>query len=256
MNCIGIIPARMDSSRFPGKPMMPILGIPMIGHCYYRTRLSDNLKFTYVATCDENIVDYIISIGGSAVMTSKSHVRATSRTVEALKLIERDCGEDFDIVVMVQGDEPLVQPASIDRMLQEFSDPSVSIVNLMSSVYSLEASEDSNNVKVVTDKAMDALYFSRQPIPSNWPDSGTTKRFIQAGIIAFRRDKLILFEELPESHLEQCESVDMNRLLEHCVKIRMVPIDYIAIGVDTQADLVEAEKHMSYDETTHKYVSV
>jgi 3-deoxy-manno-octulosonate cytidylyltransferase (CMP-KDO synthetase) len=244
----------MGSSRFPGKPMVPILGVPMIGHCYFRTRLSGSMTSTYVATCDENIVNYIESIGGSAVMTSKSHVRATSRTVEALKLIESDLGEKFDIVVMVQGDEPLVQPSSIDRMLQEFSDPSISVVNLMSPIYSREAFIDSNNVKVVTNQCMDALFFSRQPIPYCWSDAESVKQFMQTGIIAFRRESLHLFEELPESPLERCESVDMNRFLEHSIKVRMVPIDCITIGVDTPDELLEAEKHLSHDETSLKYL--
>ena len=114
-NIIGIIPARMGSSRFPGKPMAGIAGVPMIGHCYYRAAQSKTLDAVYVATCDDEIADYIQSVGGRAIMTSPDHQRASDRTAEALKHIEDQTGNRADIVVMIQGDEPMLRPAMIDE---------------------------------------------------------------------------------------------------------------------------------------------
>ena len=113
MKAIGIVPARMAATRFPGKPLVSMLGMPMIGHCYHRTRLAPGLAAAYVATCDQLIVDYVESIGGRAVMTSAAHNRASTRTAEALEIIERETGEHVDVVVMVQGDEPLIAPETI-----------------------------------------------------------------------------------------------------------------------------------------------
>ena len=110
MNVIAIIPARMGSSRFPGKPMHNISGIPMIGHCVYRIQLAQGLTDTYVATCDKEIADYVESIDGKVVMTSPSHTRATGRSAEAMEKIESKIGQKIDVVIMVQGDEPLILP--------------------------------------------------------------------------------------------------------------------------------------------------
>ena len=132
MSTIAIIPARMGSSRCPGKPMKRIHGIPMIGHVYYRTKMAANVDFTCVATCDKEIYDYIDSIGGIAVMTSDTHDRASDRAAEALIKIEKQEGIIFDFVAMIQGDEPLVQPDKIEKAIDELArDVALNIVNLM-----------------------------------------------------------------------------------------------------------------------------
>ena len=115
MRVVAVIPARMASSRFPGKPMALIHGMPMIGHCYCRVRLCDALSDTYVATCDKEIFDYIESIGGKAIMTADTHERASDRAAEAMVKIEEATGEQTDILVMVQGDEPMVNPKMINN---------------------------------------------------------------------------------------------------------------------------------------------
>ena len=117
---VAIIPARMGSSRFSGKPLAKIHGVPMVGHCYFRTRMCPELLETYVATCDQEIFDYIKSVGGKVVMTSDKHDRATDRTAEAMLKIEDETGEEFDIVVMVQGDEPMVTPKMISDAVKPF----------------------------------------------------------------------------------------------------------------------------------------
>lgn len=256
MKAIGIIPVRMAATRFPGKPLAPILGMPMIGHCYHRTRLATGLTAAYVATCDDEIAEYVRHNGGNVVMTAPSHNRATTRTAEAMESIERSTGEQFDVVVMVQGDEPLIAPETISATLDHFSDPQVEIVNVMSLLRTEQAFLDRNNVKVVTNLSRDALYFSREPIPSPWRGWEHLSRYMQTGIIAFRRDALIRFNAMQETPLEQFESVDMNRVLETGGRIRMVAIDAHTIGVDTPEELAEAERYLAQDSTVPRYLDI
>jgi 3-deoxy-manno-octulosonate cytidylyltransferase (CMP-KDO synthetase) len=255
MKAIGIVPARLGASRFPNKPMAKILGMPMVGHCYHRTRLAPGLAAAYVATCDNEIADYVRAIGGAAIMTSSSHTRATTRTAEALEHIEQASGEQVDVVVMVQGDEPLIPPATIAETLTHFSDPAVNIVNIMSRLRSMEQFADHNNVKVVVNHQSDAMYFSREPIPSPWKGTATLPMYMQTGIIAFRREALLRFNQMPETRLEQIESVDMNRVLETGGKIRMVLTDAITIGVDTPQELAEVELLMIGDASISQYLA-
>jgi 3-deoxy-manno-octulosonate cytidylyltransferase (CMP-KDO synthetase) len=254
MKIIGLIPVRMAASRYPGKPMASILGLPMIGHCYYRTKLVNGLDAVYVATCDKTITHFIESIGGKSVMTSSDHNRATSRTAEALEIIEHQLGTNFDVVVMVQGDEPLITPEAIEKVLPHFDDPDVDIVNIMSRFKTIESFRDENNVKVVFDQNFNALYFSREPIPSPWRGWDNFPRYMQTGIIAFRRDALLKFNETPETITEKIESVDMNRVLEMGKKIRMVPINDFTLGVDTPEELSIAEKYLTNDPTLIRYM--
>jgi 3-deoxy-manno-octulosonate cytidylyltransferase (CMP-KDO synthetase) len=256
MKAIGIIPARLGATRFPNKPMALIHGMPMIGHCYYRTRLSPGLSNAYVATCDEEIANYVRGIGGLAVMTASSHTRATTRTAEAMELIEAANEEQVDVVVMVQGDEPLILPETIAETLDHFSDPSVEIVNIMSRLRSYEQFVDKNNVKVVVNHNNDALYFSREPIPSPWRGVEDLPMYMQTGIIAFRRDVLLRFNQMAETSLEQIESVDMNRVLELGGKIRMVLTESVTIGVDTPQELLDAAELMNSDLTIKQYLKL
>jgi 3-deoxy-manno-octulosonate cytidylyltransferase (CMP-KDO synthetase) len=247
MNVIGVIPARLAATRYPNKPLAPIHGMPMVGHCYHRTRLAPGVTRAYVATCDAEIASYVSGIGGTAIMTADSHRRATTRTAEAMLNIEATSGARPDVVVMVQGDEPLIAPADIAATVAHFSDPDVEIVNLMSRLRTLEQFADRNNVKVVVKRNNDALYFSREPIPSPWRGLEDHPMYMQTGIIAFRRDALLHFNQLSETRLEQIESIDMNRVLENGGRIRMVLTEATTIGVDTPEELREAERLMRYD---------
>jgi 3-deoxy-manno-octulosonate cytidylyltransferase (CMP-KDO synthetase) len=256
MNIIGVIPARMGSTRFPGKPMKKIHGMPMIGHCYHRTAIALGVDATYVATCDIEIAEYINSIGGRAIMTSNTHTRATTRTAEALEKIEQETDEKVDIVVMVQGDEPLILPETIREVTPEFKDKSVNIVNIMSRLTTEESFKDVNNVKVVIANNNDALYYSREPIPSPWKGWEDIPRYMQTGIIAFRRDILIAFNAMKETQLEQIESIDMNRVLETGGKIRMVLTEATTIGVDVLEELNEVEKILVGDKIMGAYIQL
>lgn len=245
MNIIAVIPARMGSSRFPGKPMAKINGKPMIGHVYERTKQSKILTETYVATCDQEIFAYIHSIGGKAIMTSPSHERASDRSAEAMLKIEEQTRQKVDVVVMVQGDEPMLVPEMIDKAIEPLlHDPSLQVVNLMADIHSLEDFEDPNEVKVVVDRSNYALYFSREPIPSRKKGVTQVRMLKQVCIIPFRRDYLIHFNELTPTPLEIAESVDMMRIMENSGKILMVKTDHETVSVDTPEDLAFAESLM------------
>jgi len=256
MYVIGIIPARMGSSRFPGKPMEKIHGVPMVGHCYHRTAMTPGIDEAYVATCDVEIYNYIISIGGNAVMTSDAHTRATTRTAEALEKIEEMTGEKVSVVVMVQGDEPTIHPHIIGETISYFHDQSVNIVNIMSKLVTNESFEDENNVKVIVDNNNNALYYYRRSIPSLWNEREDTQHYMQTGIIAFRRDMLFNFNAMEETPLERTESIDMNRVLDNGKKIRMVATDVVTIGVDTVEDLKAAEELLANDPVMNVYLSL
>jgi 3-deoxy-manno-octulosonate cytidylyltransferase (CMP-KDO synthetase) len=254
MNIIGIIPARMASSRFPGKPMRQICGVPMVGHVYFRSKMSARMSEVYVATCDQEIADYVHSIGGKAVMTADTHQRASDRTAEALTHIEAATGQRADIVVMIQGDEPMLRPGMIDEAIAPMlDDPSVLVVNLMAPLKSGEEHDDINEVKVVVDQRGNALYFSREAIPSRRKGGEDVSKLKQVCVIPFRRDFLLKFNDLPPTPLEIAESVDMNRVLEHGYKVRMVYTQYDVYSVDTESDRQRVEALMAHDELLAQY---
>lgn len=245
MNIIAIIPARMGSSRFPGKPMAKILGKPMIGHVYERVSKSPLLQNTIVATCDQEIIDYITSIGGTAIMTSDQHERASDRCAEALEKLEKTNGIKYDIVVMVQGDEPMTHPNMIDEAVKPMlSDPGILVTNLLGKIVELEEFEDRNCIKVVCDTHSNALCFSREPIPT-MSKVDNIPMFKQVCIIPFRRDFLLEYIKLDPTPLEIIESVDMMRVLEHGYKVHMVPTEYDTKAVDTKEDLIKVEHILS-----------
>ncbi len=244
MNILAIIPARMGSSRFPGKPMAKILEKPMIGHVYERVSQCDLLTKTVVATCDKEIADYIESIGGQAVMTGGHHERASDRCAEALGYLEEQDNVRYDIIVMVQGDEPMTHPDMITESVGPMlKDPEILVVNLLGDIETVEEFEDRNCIKVVCDQQNNAIYFSREPIPTHnkTTDAPMTK---QVCIIPFKRDFLLEYTSLKPTPLEISESVDMLRVLEHGLKVKMVPTKHQTHAVDTEDDLKKVEKMM------------
>ena len=243
MKTVCIIPARMGSSRFPGKPLAAICGRPMIEHVYRRCRVNPSLAAVYIATCDREIAAATEGFGGVSIMTSSSHQRASDRVAEAAEKI------DADIIVMVQGDEPMLYPEMIDDAVRPFrDDPAVLCTNLAAPIRSVEEMRDPNTIKVVTAKNGDALYFSRQPIPSG--SSGGLK---QVCVIPFRREFLLQYTKLEPTPLEIAESVDMLRILEHGFKVRMVVTNYETHAVDTPADLALVERLLQADPLAKSY---
>ena len=244
MKTLALIPARMGSSRFPGKPLANILGKPMIEHVYERVSNSRSVDFVAVATCDTAIFDFIQSIGGTAVMTSDRHERASDRCAEALLALEAQMGANFDIVVMVQGDEPMTEPAMIDEAVKPMqSDKTIGVVNLVAKIASEHEFRDPNTIKVVCDCEGNALAFSRQPIPT--VAAGVSELMLkQVCIIPFRRERLLGFANLEPTPLEIAESVDMMRFIEHGYQVRMIPTSYSTHAVDAPSDIAVVEELM------------
>jgi len=244
MNILALIPARMGSSRFPGKPMAKILGKPMIGHVYERVSECNLLTKIVVATCDQEILEYIESIGGEAVMTSNHHERASDRCAEALGYLEKQNGVKYDIIVMVQGDEPMTHPNMItEAVAPMLDDLGILVTNLLGDIENIEEFEDRNCIKVVCDLNSDALYFSREPIPTRRFGDVSMKK--QVCIIPFRREFLLRYTSLDPTPLEIAESIDMMRVLEHGLKVKMIHTKYKTQAVDTVDDLIRVEKIMN-----------
>lgn len=245
---ITVIPARMGSSRFPGKPLADILGKPMIQHVYEQCCKSVNVDKTVVATCDVEIYDFVRSIGGDAVMTANTHERASDRCAEAVEKIERHCGGSFDFVVMVQGDEPMVCPEMIDEALSPLLiNNEVQVSNLVGRITSEEL-ENPNIIKVVTNRHGNALYMTRKPIPANVEQQGLGVCGKQVCVIPFTRQFLKTYTELSPTPLEVSESIDMLRVLEHGFAVRMVPTKFNSQPVDTAQDLLKVIELMNVDE--------
>jgi len=238
---VGVIPARMASSRFPGKPLAPICGQPMLEHVYRRTRACHLFAEVVVATCDREIADVAESFGAKSIFTSASHERASDRVAEAT------ARDSADIVVMVQGDEPLVRPemiaASVEALLR---DATVDCVNLATAIRSEDELRDRNTIKVVAGLSGHALYFSRQPIPDcgarSLPTHGHLK---QVCVIPFRRNALATFASLPRGPLEELESIDMLRFLENGHGVRIVTMDVPTHAVDVPGDVRIVEDLMA-----------
>lgn len=251
MKIVGFIPARMASSRFPGKPLASICGKPMIEHVYKRSAMSSSLDELYIATCDNEIIKVAEAFGGKAVMTSSSHTRCTDRVAEAYRNI--NC--DAEILVIIQGDEPLVYPDMIDLAITPLlgdKGRDIFCVNLAAKIKEEAEFDDPNEVKVVFDKNMRALYFSREPIPSikkiphkNW--------WKQVCIMPFWKDSLNAFSQMNETPLEILESVDMMRVLENGYTVQLVESPFDTYSVDTEADRKEVEQLMANDPLYKKY---
>jgi 3-deoxy-manno-octulosonate cytidylyltransferase (CMP-KDO synthetase) len=244
----------MGSTRFPGKPLALIHGMPMIGHVWFRCRQSKLLDVVYIATCDQEIADYARSIGAPCVMTKDTHERCTERTAEAVSILEKQGEVSPDIVVMIQGDEPMTTPEMIDTAVAPMrSDPSVQVVNLMAPIATAEEHADPNEIKVVTDLASNALYFSRQPIPTRALGKAAPIAK-QVCVIPFRREFLLEFDALTPTPLEIAESIDMLRVLEHGRDVRMAPTDAVSFSVDTESDRQRVEQAMTGDPLMASYL--
>ena len=248
MKTIGIIPVRMASSRFPGKPMVKIHGMPMVGHCYYRTCLAHGIDTAFVATCDEEISDYARTIGATCIMTSKSHERASDRIAEAMLKLEKETGVLHKVVVLVQGDEPMLHPEMIDIAVTALEEnPKIMVANGIAEIKTTVEFDDVNEIKVVVDRQMNAIYFSREPIPSRAKWDGVVPMWKQVCIIPFRRDYLLEFNETPQTPLEKVESIDMLRVIENGGMVRMVKMHHQTLSVDTPEDLNKVRKLMRND---------
>lgn len=221
----------------------------MIEHVFRRVKLCHQLDEVCVATCDEEIRDVAEGFGAKVIMTSVAHERATDRVAEAVEHLAAD------IILMVQGDEPMITPEMIETALAPFqSDTLVACVNLVHRITSEREFNDSNTIKVVADATGNALYFSRSPIPHVNFEHTTQKMFKQVCVIPFTRQCIRQFSSLPSTPLERAESIDMLRLLEHGRRVRLVETQVATQAVDTPADLQLVHTLMNDDQLMREYL--
>jgi 3-deoxy-manno-octulosonate cytidylyltransferase (CMP-KDO synthetase) len=245
---LAVIPARFHSTRLPGKILADIAGKPMIEHVYRRAAAASGVHAVIVATDDERIANVVRSFGGAALMTRADHVSGTDRIAEAIG------GLPCHAVVNVQGDEPLIEPATIDAAIAPLlADTSVEMSTLCRPFQSLEEFKSPHVVKVVTNLQGDALYFSRAPIPAAGPSAPSTGLPAVArahvGLYVYRRDTLLKLAAAPAVPLELEESLEQLRALAHGIKIRVVETRHIAAGVDTPEDLERVRQTMMVSRT-------
>ncbi len=239
MNVTAIIPARYSSVRFEGKPLAQIKGIPMIQHVYERVMKCPMVERTLVATDDERIYNTVKDFHGEAIMTSTHHQTGTDRLAEVAAKI------DADIIVNVQGDEPLIDYEMISQAIAPILKfPDLPMSTLKVEINDEKEIQNSNVVKVVTDLEGYAIYFSRFPVPF-LRDSGDNAYFKHIGLYVYRKGFLLRFTDLPQGPLEQAEGLEQLRALEHGYKIKVELTTYDTIGVDTRDDLKRVEEILS-----------
>jgi 3-deoxy-manno-octulosonate cytidylyltransferase (CMP-KDO synthetase) len=239
MRVIGIIPARWASTRFEGKVLAKIKGKPMIEHVWTRCRLSRRLNDVLIACDDQRILKAAEGFGAQAVMTSAAHDSGTDRIAEAAAKLKAD------IVINIQGDEPLIHPGTIDDLAAVLiNDPSIAMATVIKAITSPEELANPNVVKVVIDREQSALYFSRSAIPFDRDKRGLKNitYYKHLGSYGYRKDFLIHFSRMPKSRLEEAEQLEQLRALEAGVKIRTVVTKMETVGVDTPEDLARVEK--------------
>ncbi len=245
MKAIGIIPARFESSRFPGKVLADLLGRPLIQYVYEEALKSNSLEDLLVATDDERILKAVENFGGRAVMTAKEHKSGTDRLAEVVNPI------DTQIVVNIQADEPLIQFSMIDELVNcLLEDPNIPMASLIHKIEGMQDLMDHNVVKAVKDKDNFALYFSRSPIPhlkSSSPLWQTLTFYKHLGLYAYTKDFLFTFTNLPLGELEQAERLEQLRALEHGYRIKLIETRFNTIGVDTPEDLEKVKQLISED---------
>ena len=239
MKILGVIPARYSSTRLKGKVLADINGKPMIQHVWERAKKSSLLNDVLIACDDERVVQAAKKFGAKVVLTSPAHPSGSDRIAEAVKSL------DADVVINIQGDEPLIDPSTIDTLAQAMNnDPACVMATVITALNQEEDVLDPNCVKVVVDQNKNALYFSRSAIPYHREktDFSQTEYYKHLGIYAYRKDFLLAFVRLPKSRLEKIEQLEQLRVLEAGYKIKTVLTDQQTIGVDTDADLLRVKE--------------
>jgi 3-deoxy-manno-octulosonate cytidylyltransferase (CMP-KDO synthetase) len=244
MNIIGIIPARYGSTRFPGKPLVDIFGKPMIQHVYDRaTQVLDNVV---VATDDKRIVAAVEKFGGNVIMTSKRHKSGTDRCAEAADIYIENTKSPVDVVVNIQGDEPFIYPEQISLLVSLFNKKRTQIATLVKPIINTEDIFNKNKPKVIFNNKMEAIYFSRSPIPfvrGKKREVWVNNRFFKhIGIYGYRYDILKKITKLQPSYLEKMESLEQLRWIENGFKIKVGITEYESVSVDTRKDLKKIQQ--------------
>ena len=238
---IAVIPARYESVRLPGKPLIELAGKTIIQRVYEQVSKAELVDEVIIATDDERILDHAKSFGARAEMTSADHQSGTDRIAELAKK-----NNDWDVIVNVQGDEPFIEPANIDKAIEPFKhDPTIKMTSLYHELSDEAEINNPNNVKVVTDMNDDALYFSRSPIPFPRDEKSSEPYKKHIGLYAYKRETLLSLSELSPSELEKVEKLEQLRALENKISIKMLKVESAPIGIDTQEDLEKAQTMLS-----------
>ena len=236
MKKIALIPARYDATRFKGKLMAELNGKPVIRHTYDATIATGLFDEVIVVTDSEIIYKEITRYEGKAIMSRQNHESGSDRIAEAA------ANMDVDIIVNVQGDTPFVKKEPLQKLLEQFDDPSVQVASLMQPLEDEKLIADPNYVKVAVDKNRNALFFSRSIIPYRRNKEISITYYEHIGVYAFRKQSLLNFTQWPVSPLEDTEKIECLRYLENGVPLRMVITDYMGVEIDTPEDLERAEK--------------
>ena len=238
MKIIGIIPARYNSTRFPGKPLVEIDGMSMIMRVYTQARKVNSFNKIIVATDDQRIYDHVLQAGGEVMMTSTEHISGTDRCGEVISKIK----EDFDVVINIQGDEPFIQPEQLNLLISAFNDPKTEIATLIKTIHQEQEIQNPNLVKVVKSLNNNALYFSRSVIP--FPRNPFLEYFKHIGIYGYRTTILRKLITLSPTQLEKAESLEQLRWLENGFSIKTVVTEIETAGIDTPEDLTRVLQQM------------
>lgn len=244
MKVLGVIPARYGSTRFEGKPLADICGNTMIEWVYKRAIQSDLDKIV-VATDDERIYHEVLRFNGEAVMTSENHNTGTDRIAETAKLYK-----EYDVIINIQGDEPLIEPVLINNLAKAFKDVEVLMATLKHKISDEKDIANPNVVKVITDIKDNALYFSRSPIPYNRDKKNIIDYYRHIGIYGYRRDFLFKYAEMQPTNLEKTESLEQLRVLENGYNIKVIETEFSVKGVDTKEDLLELINYINQNKIT------
>ncbi|MEG0068341.1 3-deoxy-manno-octulosonate cytidylyltransferase [Cetobacterium sp.] len=238
MKFLGVIPARYESTRLPKKPLKDICGYPMIEWVYKRA-LKSNLDKVIVATDSQEVYDAVKEFGGEVILTSKNHINGTSRIAEVCQKIT-----DYDVIINIQGDEPLIEPEMINSLIDSFKqEEDLKMSTLKHKLIKKEDIENPNFVKVVTDKKDYAIYFSRSIIP--YPRNENLDIYYKhVGIYGYKRDFVLEYSNLESTPLENSESLEQLRVLENGYKIKVLETKFEVIGVDTQDELEKVRLHI------------
>lgn len=240
MKTFALIPARYHSTRFPGKPLAPIAGKPMIQHVYERADACPEISEVCVATDDKRISACVLEFGGKAVMTGAAHRSGTDRICEAA---EKMGVTKQDLVVNIQGDQPLFHPSTVSRLVTPLvEDRSIPMTTLKWKIVDEADSENPNHVKVVTDKEDFALYFSRYPLPYSRDKTSKQTYYKHLGFYGFQMEFLLQFTRLPEGDLEAAEKLEQLRAIEHGFRIKVVETPFNSIEVDVPEDIKKVEE--------------
>ena len=237
MKTVALIPARLESKRFPNKLIKKLGGVPIIIKTYTAAVETNLFDDVYVVSGNKEILELVSSVGGQTFKSIKNHISGTDRIAEAAESI------DSDIVVNLQGDEPFINKNALSDLIKSFNNSDVKIASLMTKFKSFEEINNPNNVKVIINSDDNAIYFSRLPIPFGSKNINDYNRHI--GVYAFLKKSLIDFSRLDRSSLEIIENLEGIRIVENSRNIRMINTDFHGISIDTPEDLLDAEKFIS-----------